>query len=49
MLRKRGNLKVHTVNTSDRLDHLMHALAFVILQRQMRGKWLSTSVERNAG
>jgi hypothetical protein len=49
MLRKSGNLKGHTVNASDRLDHLMHALAFVILQRQMRGKWMSTSTERSAG
>jgi hypothetical protein len=49
MLRKSGSLKVHAVNVSDRLDHLMHALAFVILQRQMRGKWVSTSAERSAG
>jgi hypothetical protein len=49
MLRKNGNLKGHAVNASDRLDHLMHALAFVILQRQMRGKWMSASVERIAG
>jgi hypothetical protein len=41
MLQKNAQDQRPTGYSDDRLDHLAHAVAFVILRRQMRGKWLS--------
>jgi hypothetical protein len=41
MLRKNDTGHQPSDCSSARFDHLAHAVAFVILRRQMRGKWLS--------
>jgi hypothetical protein len=40
-MRKNNYVQRPADGSNGRLEHLMHAVAFVILQRQMRGKWTS--------
>jgi len=47
-MRKRNCVQQPAERSNGRLEHLMHAVAFVILQRQMRGKWTSQLRSSNA-
>lgn len=40
-MRKNNSVQRPAHSSDGRLEQLMHAVAFVILQRQMRGKWTS--------
>ena len=42
MLQKISTVPKSTRLSSERLDNFIHAMALVILRRQMRGKWMMT-------
>jgi hypothetical protein len=39
-MRKNTRSQWHERNASEQLDNWLHALAFVISRRQMRGRWM---------
>jgi hypothetical protein len=41
MSRKNNSVQPYSPKSSESLDHWMHAVAFVIVRRQMRKKWKS--------